>query len=75
MESYVFNKDGSYNTPSGTLDTALDKFIYAYLMRGYNWKDVGNDDIIFFKPGKPGRGLYAKALYNENNYVCGFEIG
>lgn len=33
-----------YNTPSGGLNTALDKFVFHYVKLGYSWETAKNEN-------------------------------
>ena len=59
-----------YDTPSGHLWTALDKFIYHYVKLGYTWTFCHNeaqntDDNILFTRG--AKSLLAVAEYGTDN--------
>lgn len=69
-----------YNTPSGGLNTALDKFVWHYVCKGYRWENAKNehgfdDDIIFSKSGSV---LRADAQYSKNRsgrtVLSGFNV-
>ena len=59
-----------YDTPSGGLKTALDKFVHRYTLQGYNWRFC-NDDIVFSKPESE---LFAKAKFNSNGWINGYDV-
>lgn len=69
-----------YDTPSGHLWSALDKFVYHYVKLGYKWQfchddDRNTDNNIVFTRGKEA--ILAAAKYEKSNghiQIVGYDI-
>ena len=59
-----------YNTPSGELKTVLDKFVYKYTSKGYDYQIV-SDGIIFTKGNET---IKAEATFNERGWIKGYRV-
>ena len=57
-----------YNTPSGTLHTALDKLIFSYVEQGYDW-EMEHGDIYFTRGDET---ITAIADFDDFGFVAGY---
>lgn len=68
-----------YNTPSGGLNTALDKFIFHYVKLGYSWETEKNengydDDFLLIRSDGILRAVADYGTKNGRTVVKGYFI-
>ena len=59
-----------YNTPRGELRTALDKFVYEYTSKGYDYEIIPYG-IIFTKGNET---IKAEATFNKKGWINGYKV-
>lgn len=68
-----------YNTPSGGLNTALDKFVFHYVKLGYSWETAKNeigfdDDFLFSRSDGVLRAVTDYGTKNGRTVVKGYIV-